>query len=107
HSSSAISCLPMSSRTSSSFLRSFEPADADLPAAFLLLEATLLVRFLNVSVIAGIDLDHIAFLDVEGNLHHRAWLDLRGLGATRYRVTFERGVRFSDFRNHESRKFDA
>src|SRR5438045_2755266 len=83
HSSSATSCSAISFKIRLSRSSSPDPFDApdDFPAPPVLCLATLFVRLFDVFVLARIDLDQVAFLDMEGHLHHGAGLELGRLGA--------------------------
>src|SRR4051794_38288709 len=85
HSSSATSCSAISLRIRLRRSSSPLPLDDFPGAAMVERDAPFLVAklfgLLDVFVFPSIDLDHVAFLDMEGNLHDRARLDGRGLGA--------------------------
>src|SRR4051812_7331727 len=100
HSSSPTAWRFMSSRIFSRRCSSGVTAEA----AF---EDALLVRFFDILVVAGVDLDHVAFLDVEGNLHHRAALDLSRLGPARDGIALVGGVGLDDLGDDEGRGLDA
>src|SRR4051812_29824963 len=69
--------------------------------------ATLLVHLFGVRVVAGVDLDHVTFLEVVRDLNRGAGLELRGLRSGGHGVAARRARGLDDLELHERRQLDA
>ena len=96
----------MSSKSDFHSARGRVDSDFTFPADAFFREATLLVRLFCVAVVAGINLEDIAFLDVKGNLDHGSGLQGRGLGSA-HGVALEGAGGLGDLEDHEGGKLDA